>query len=40
MIATTGEAIANAFDELRGLDPDAIRKQRRQKFLEIGRKLG
>jgi acetyl-CoA carboxylase carboxyl transferase subunit alpha len=25
---------------LRGLDPDAIRKQRRQKFLDIGRKLG
>jgi acetyl-CoA carboxylase carboxyl transferase subunit alpha len=39
MIAATGEAIAQAFDELRGLDPDAIRKQRRQKFLEIGRKL-
>src|SRR5512143_1793523 len=39
MIATTGEAIAKAFDELRGLDGDAIRKQRRQKFLDIGRKL-
>jgi len=39
-IAATGEAIAEAFDELRGLDADAIRKQRRQKFLEIGRKLG
>jgi acetyl-CoA carboxylase carboxyl transferase subunit alpha len=39
MIAATGEAIAQAFDELRGLDPDAIRKQRRQKFLDIGRKL-
>jgi acetyl-CoA carboxylase carboxyl transferase subunit alpha len=39
MIATTGEAIAQAFDELRNLDPDAIRKQRRQKFLNIGRKL-
>ena len=40
MIATTGDAIAKAFDELRGLDGDAIRKQRRQKFLDIGRKLG
>jgi len=40
MIAATGEAIAEAFDELRGLDPDAIRKQRRQKFLDIGRKIG
>jgi acetyl-CoA carboxylase carboxyl transferase subunit alpha len=39
MIASTGEAIAQAFGELRGLDPDAIRKQRRQKFLDIGRKL-
>ncbi|MCK1715190.1 MULTISPECIES: acetyl-CoA carboxylase carboxyltransferase subunit alpha [unclassified Bradyrhizobium] len=40
MIATTGEAIEKAFDELRNLDADAIRKQRRQKFLDIGRKLG
>src|SRR3954452_17825160 len=40
MIATTGEAIAKAFDELRNLDRDMIRQQRRQKFLEIGRKLG
>jgi acetyl-CoA carboxylase carboxyl transferase subunit alpha len=39
MIATTGEAIAKAFDELRNLDADAIRRQRRQKFLDIGRKL-
>jgi acetyl-CoA carboxylase carboxyl transferase subunit alpha len=39
MINATGEAIAHAFDELRGLDAEAIRKQRRQKFLEIGRKL-
>jgi len=29
-----------AFDELRNLDSDAIRKQRRQKFLDIGRKAG
>lgn len=40
MIAATGEAIALALDELKGLDADAIRKQRRQKFIEIGRKLG
>ena len=40
MIAATAEAIAEAFDDLRGLDPDAIRKQRRQKFLDIGRKIG
>jgi len=39
MIATTGEAIEQAFIELRNLDADAIRKQRRQKFLDIGRKL-
>jgi acetyl-CoA carboxylase carboxyl transferase subunit alpha len=40
IITATGEAIAHAFDELRNLDADAIRKQRRQKFLDIGRKLG
>jgi acetyl-CoA carboxylase carboxyl transferase subunit alpha len=40
MIAATGEAIDAAFGELRNLDGDAIRKLRRQKFLEIGRKLG
>ena len=40
MIKATGEAIAEAFSELAPLDADAIRKQRRQKFLEIGRKLG
>jgi acetyl-CoA carboxylase carboxyl transferase subunit alpha len=40
MIAATGEAIALAFGELRQLDAEAIRKQRRQKFLDIGRKLG
>src|SRR6266850_1109645 len=39
MIATTGDAIAQALNDLRHLDPDAIRKQRRQKFLDIGRKL-
>jgi acetyl-CoA carboxylase carboxyl transferase subunit alpha len=40
MIATTGDAIAQAMAELRDLDPGTIRKQRRQKFLDIGRKLG
>jgi acetyl-CoA carboxylase carboxyl transferase subunit alpha len=40
MITATGEAIGQAFDEFRNLDAAAIRKQRRQKFLDIGRKLG
>src|ERR1700716_1140328 len=40
MIATTGDAIAQALNDLRNLDPDMIRMQRRQKFLDIGRKLG
>jgi acetyl-CoA carboxylase carboxyl transferase subunit alpha len=40
MIATTGDAIAFALNDLRNLAPDLIRKQRRQKFLDIGRKLG
>ena len=40
MIATTGDAIEQALNDLRNLDPDMIRKQRRQKFLDIGRKLG
>jgi acetyl-CoA carboxylase carboxyl transferase subunit alpha len=40
MIAATGDAIAAALDDLKGMDADAIRKQRRQKFLDIGRKLG
>jgi acetyl-CoA carboxylase carboxyl transferase subunit alpha len=40
IVALTGDAIADAFDDLRHLDRDALRKQRRQKFLDIGRKLG
>src|ERR1044071_3951661 len=40
MISDAGDAIAEAFNELRNLDADGIRKQRRQKFLDIGRKLG
>jgi acetyl-CoA carboxylase carboxyl transferase subunit alpha len=39
-IAAAGEAIASAFDGLRGLDRAAIRKQRRDKFLAIGRTIG
>jgi len=39
-IATTGEAIGNAFAELRGLDRDTVRRQRREKFLNMGRELG
>jgi len=40
MIATTGDAIATAFDALREFDGKTLRDQRRQKFLNIGRKLG
>lgn len=40
MIARTGEAIAQAFEEMRNFDASGIRQQRRQKFLDIGRKLG
>ncbi|MBY0382173.1 MAG: acetyl-CoA carboxylase carboxyltransferase subunit alpha [Xanthobacteraceae bacterium] len=40
MIAQTGDAIAMAFSDLKGLDPLAIRTHRRQKFLDIGRRLG
>jgi acetyl-CoA carboxylase carboxyl transferase subunit alpha len=36
-IAATGEAIANALDELAGLDRETVRRQRREKFLAIGR---
>jgi acetyl-CoA carboxylase carboxyl transferase subunit alpha len=40
IVALTGDAIAEAFNDLRNLDRDTLRKQRRQKFLDIGRKLG
>ena len=40
MIASAGNAIAQAFNDLRSLDAVAIRDQRRRKFLDIGRKLG
>ena len=38
-IASAGDAVAAAFGELRGLDRDALRRQRRDKFLAIGRTL-
>jgi acetyl-CoA carboxylase carboxyl transferase subunit alpha len=38
-IAAAGEAVASAFAGLRGLDRDAVRRQRREKFLAIGRGL-
>ena len=40
MIAATGDAIAHALGDLTNLPPADIRQQRRQKFLDIGRKLG
>ena len=40
MIARTGDAIAQSFRDLSSLDPLAVRTQRRQKFLDIGRRLG
>ncbi len=40
MIARTGDAIAQSLRDLGSLDPVAIRTQRRQKFLDIGRRLG
>src|ERR1044071_7860489 len=39
-IALTGDAIAKAFGDLQGLDREAIRKQRREKFLAMGRNSG
>jgi acetyl-CoA carboxylase carboxyl transferase subunit alpha len=36
-VALTGEAIANALSDLQGLDREAVRKQRREKFLAMGR---
>jgi len=38
-IAAVGDCIADAFCELKGLDRDAVRRQRREKFLAIGRGL-
>jgi acetyl-CoA carboxylase carboxyl transferase subunit alpha len=39
-IATTGDAIAAAFDDLKFYDRDSVRQLRREKFLAIGRTLG
>jgi len=39
VIAATGEIIARGMAELAGLDPQAIREERREKFLAIGRTL-
>jgi acetyl-CoA carboxylase carboxyl transferase subunit alpha len=39
-ISAAGEAIAQAFGELKGLDRETVRRQRREKFLAIGRTLG
>jgi acetyl-CoA carboxylase carboxyl transferase subunit alpha len=38
-IAATGTAIGNALAGLSGLDRDAVRRERREKFLNIGRVL-
>jgi acetyl-CoA carboxylase carboxyl transferase subunit alpha len=38
-IAATGEVVAKAFTELKGLDRETVRRQRRDKFLAIGRTL-
>jgi acetyl-CoA carboxylase carboxyl transferase subunit alpha len=38
-IAATGEAIAGALSDLKGLDRASVRRQRRDKFLAIGRGL-
>jgi len=38
-IAATGEAIAEAFRQLGNLDRQAVRKHRREKFLNMGRTL-
>jgi len=38
-IAATGEAIATALGELAGLDRETVRRQRRDKFMAIGRSM-
>lgn len=38
-IAATGDAIAQALDELKDLNRETVRRQRRDKFLAIGRTL-
>jgi acetyl-CoA carboxylase carboxyl transferase subunit alpha len=39
-IAATGDAIAKALGDLRGLDRPTITRLRREKFLAIGRVIG
>jgi acetyl-CoA carboxylase carboxyl transferase subunit alpha len=39
-ITATGKAIATALGELTGLDRETVRRQRREKFLAIGRAIG
>jgi acetyl-CoA carboxylase carboxyl transferase subunit alpha len=39
-IAATGEAIGRALAELSGLDAETVRRNRRDKFLALGRTLG
>jgi acetyl-CoA carboxylase carboxyl transferase subunit alpha len=38
-IGATGEALAKALADIEGLDRDTVRRQRRDKFLNIGRSL-
>jgi acetyl-CoA carboxylase carboxyl transferase subunit alpha len=38
-IASTAEAVAKALSDLKGLDRETLRRQRRDKFLAIGRGL-
>jgi acetyl-CoA carboxylase carboxyl transferase subunit alpha len=38
-IAATGEAIADALRELSELDRETVRRQRREKFLTMGRTI-
>lgn len=38
-IASVGETVSNALHDLRGLDRETVRRQRRDKFLAIGRGL-
>jgi len=39
-IAAVADVVDRALSELRGLDRESIRRQRREKFLAIGRNLG
>jgi acetyl-CoA carboxylase carboxyl transferase subunit alpha len=38
-IASTGDAIASALREFKGLDRDTVRRQRQEKFMAIGRSI-